>query len=50
MLELALDSDATDIKGQIPVIGVIPRKATNNNFSLAMNTNSCVAQACNSLL
>jgi hypothetical protein len=28
----------------------IPRKATNNDFSLAMNTNSCVAQACNSLL
>ncbi len=28
----------------------IPRKATNCAFSLAMNTNSCVAQACNSLL
>jgi thiamine transporter ThiT len=24
----------------------IPRKATNCGFSLAMNTNSCVAQAC----
>ena len=29
---------------------LIPRKATNCGFSLAINTNSCVAQACNSLL
>jgi IS1 family transposase len=28
----------------------IPRKATNCAFSVAMNTNSCVAQACNSLI
>ncbi len=28
----------------------IPRKATNDTFSLAMNINSSVAQACNSLL
>jgi hypothetical protein len=31
-------------------INIIPRKAANCDFSLAMNTNSCVAQACNSLL
>jgi predicted RNA binding protein YcfA (HicA-like mRNA interferase family) len=30
--------------------GLIPRKATTCDLSLALNINSCVAQACNSLL
>ena len=37
-------------KRHFNLIPAIPRKATNNDFSLAMNINSSVAQARNSLL
>ncbi len=49
-LEFVLSPEGQRIVNKEGFVAVIPLKATTCDFSLGLNINSCVAQACNSLL